>query len=60
MTGLQARTGFPIASIRIALEVTVVALGWYLGGIVGAGTLLFAFGVGPCVAIGILLVRKFL
>jgi len=58
MTGLQARTGLPIATIRIALEVTVVALGWYLGGVVGAGTLLFAFGVGPCVAIGILLVRK--
>lgn len=60
MTGLQARTGLPVATIRIALEVTVVALGWYLGGVVGAGTLLFAFGVGPCVAIGILFVRKFL
>lgn len=60
MTGLQAATGLPIASIRIALEVTVVAIGWYLGGVVGAGTLLFAFGVGPCVAIGILLVNKYL
>ena len=60
MAGLQARTGLPVATIRIALEVTVVALGWYLGGVVGAGTLLFAFGVGPCVAIGILFVRKFL
>jgi uncharacterized membrane protein YczE len=59
MTGLQAITGLPIASIRIALEVTVVAVGWYLGGVVGGGTLLFAFGVGPCVAIGILFVRKF-
>lgn len=60
MTGLQTATGLPIASIRIALEVTVVAAGWYLGGIVGAGTLLFAFGVGPSVAVGILFVRKFL
>ena len=60
MTGLQAATGLPIASIRIAMEVTVVSIGWYLGGIVGAGTLLFAFGVGPSVAVGILLVRKFL
>ena len=59
MTGLQAITGLPVASIRIAIEVTVVAVGWYLGGVVGAGTLLFAFGVGPCVAIGILMVRKF-
>ena len=53
-------TGLPIATIRIALEVVVVLLGWYLGGVVGAGTLIFAFGVGPCVALGILLVRKFL
>ena len=60
MTGLQAATGQPIAKIRIAIEVTVVAIGWYLGGVVGAGTLLFAFGVGPCVAIGILFVRRFL
>ena len=60
MTGLQVTTGLPIASIRIAMEVTVVSIGWYLGGIVGAGTLLFAFGVGPSVAVGILLVRKFL
>jgi uncharacterized membrane protein YczE len=60
MTGLQALTGLPIATIRIALEVAAVSTGWYLGGVVGAGTLLFAFGVGPCVAIGILLVKKFL
>lgn len=59
MTGLQAVTGLPIASIRVAIEVTVVVAGWYLGGVVGAGTLLFAFGIGPCVAIGILFVRRF-
>jgi uncharacterized membrane protein YczE len=60
MTGLQIKTGFPIASIRIAIEITVVSIGWYLGGTVGIGTIMFAFGVGPCVAIGILLVRKLL
>ncbi|MEM7565131.1 MAG: hypothetical protein AAF353_19125 [Pseudomonadota bacterium] len=59
MTGLQAVTGWPIAWIRIAIEVSVVSMGWYLGGVVGVGTVLFAFGVGPCVAIGILFVRKF-
>jgi len=58
MTGLQIKTNFPIASIRIALEITVVSIGWYLGGVVGIGTIMFAFGVGPCVAIGILLVRN--
>ena len=60
MTGLQARTGWPIANIRMLLEVSAVSLGWYLGGVVGLGTLLFAFGIGPCVALGILLVRRFL
>ena len=60
MKGLQAKTGFPIAYIRIGIEVTVVSIGWYLGGVVGAGTLLFAFGVGPSVALGILFVRRFL
>lgn len=60
MTGLQKLTKMPIANIRIAIEVTVVAIGWYLGGVVGVGTLIFAFGVGPCVALGILFVRRFL
>lgn len=60
MTGLQSVTGLPIATIRIGIEVTVVSIGWYLGGTVGAGTLIFALGVGPCVAIGILFVRRFL
>lgn len=60
MTGLQRVTDMPIAYIRIGIEVTVVAIGWYLGGVVGVGTILFAFGVGPCVAIGILFVRRFL
>ena len=60
MTGLQSKTGFPIATIRIVIEISVVSIGWYLGGIVGIGTLIFAFGVGPCVAIGILLVRRLL
>ena len=60
MTGLQAKTGLPIATIRIGIEVTVVSIGWYLGGVVGVGTLFFAFGIGPCVAIGILFVRRFL
>ncbi len=60
MTGLQAKTRLPIAPIRIAIEVTAVSLGWYLGGVVGVGTVLFALGVGPSVALGILLVKRFL
>jgi hypothetical protein len=58
MAGLQAKTKLPIASVRAFLEITVVSIGWYLGGTVGFGTLLFAFGVGPAVAFGLFLVKK--
>ena len=50
MTGLQSLTNFPIAWVRSAIELTVVMIGFSLGGVVGIGTLLFAFGIGPCVA----------
>jgi len=59
MTGLQRKTNFPIATVRAFLEVSVVLTGWYLGGTVGIGTLLFAFGVGPAVALGLYIVKKF-
>ena len=58
MIGLQKTTNFPIAVVRATLEISVVSIGWYLGGTVGVGTLLFAFGIGPCVALGLLLVDK--
>ena len=58
MTGLQAKTKLPIALVRVFLEILVVSIGWYLGGTVGFGTLLFAFGVGPAVALGLFLVKK--
>ncbi len=58
MVGLQKKTNLPIALVRATLEITVVSVGWYLGGIVGAGTLLFAFGIGPCVALGLYLTDK--
>jgi len=58
MIGLQKVSNLPIAAVRATLEITVVAIGWYLGGTVGIGTLLFAFGIGPCVALGLYLVDK--
>ncbi len=58
MIGLQKKTNLPIALVRATLEITVVSIGWYLGGTVGIGTLLFAFGIGPCVALGLFLVNK--
>ena len=58
MTGLQKKTNLAIASVRAFLEISVVSIGWYLGGTVGVGTLMFAFGVGPAVAFGLYLVNK--
>jgi len=58
MVGLQIKSNLPIALVRAILEITVVSIGWYLGGTVGIGTLLFAFGIGPCVALGLYLVDK--
>ena len=58
MTGIQRKTNFPIAAVRAFLEITVVSIGWYLGGTVGIGTLLFAFGVGPAVALGLFIVGR--
>ncbi|MAS14437.1 MAG: hypothetical protein CMH69_14155 [Nitratireductor sp.] len=52
MTGLQAVTRQPIALVRTFLELTVVAIGWALGGTLGLGTVLFALGIGPAMAIG--------
>ena len=58
MTGLQKKTNLPIAMVRAFLEVTVVSIGWYLGGTVGIGTLLFAFGIGPAVAFSLYIVGR--
>ena len=58
MIGLQKISNLPIALVRAALEISAVSIGWYLGGTVGIGTLLFAFGIGPCVALGLYLVDK--
>ena len=58
MIGLQEITNLPIAVVRATLEISVVSVGWYLGGTVGVGTLFFAFGIGPCVALGLYLVGK--
>lgn len=47
MTGLVGRTGWPVAPVRIGIEVTVVAVGWLLGGTLGFATLAYALGIGP-------------
>lgn len=49
MTGLARRTGWSIRAVRTGIEVTVVALGWMLGGVVGVGTVVYALLIGPVV-----------
>jgi len=58
MTGLQKKTKAPIALVRACIEIVVVLIGWSLGGVLGVGTLLFAFGIGPAVALGLYFFSK--
>jgi uncharacterized membrane protein YczE len=57
MTGLVARTGRPVWAVRCAIELSVVAAGWLLGGTVGIGTAVFAFGIGPLIQAAMRLLR---
>lgn len=49
MTGLHARTSWPLWQIRAAIELTVLLIGWFLGGQVGIGTVVEALLIGPLV-----------
>jgi uncharacterized membrane protein YczE len=49
MTGLVARTGRSVRVVRTAIEAAVLTAGWLLGGTVGVGTVVYAFGIGPLV-----------
>ena len=49
MTGLVGRTGWPIRVVRTGLEVSVLVIGFLLGGTVGLGTVLYAVAIGPIV-----------
>ncbi len=58
MTGLHRVTGWPVGRVRLLIEVSVLVLGWLLGGIVGAGTAIFALLVGQSVALGLAFVHR--
>jgi uncharacterized membrane protein YczE len=49
MTGLVARTGGSLRLLRTAIEVSVLVIGFFLGGTVGLGTVLYAITIGPLV-----------
>ena len=51
MTGMHRVSGYPIGNVRAAIEITVVVIGWSLGGTVGIGTVIFAVMIGPTVAV---------
>lgn len=57
MTGINARWGTPIWLVRTVIELTVLAIGWALGGSVGIGTIAFALLVGPLCNLTIPLLR---
>ncbi|QIS12325.1 YczE/YyaS/YitT family protein [Nocardia arthritidis] len=60
MTGLVRRTGRSVRVVRTGIEVTVLVTGWLLGGSVGIGTLVYAFGIGPLIQLFIPLVSRWL
>ena len=59
MTGINKQTNQSIALIRTLLELSAVGIGFYLGGIVGIGTVIYAVGIGFSVSLGLFLVGNF-
>jgi uncharacterized membrane protein YczE len=53
MTGVHHRFGWSIRRSRTAIELTVLLIGWALGGTVGVGTVVFALGIGPLVQVAL-------
>ncbi|MGV8907147.1 MAG: YczE/YyaS/YitT family protein [Acetobacterium sp.] len=51
MVAITRKTKLPVGLCRGILEVSVVIIGWFLGGQVGLGTVLSAFAIGICVQI---------
>lgn len=51
MTGLVRRTGRSFRLVRTSIEVTVLVVGWLMGGVVGLGTILYAVLIGPVVQV---------
>jgi len=49
MIMLARRTGKPVGVCRAGVELTVVVIGFFLGGMVGVGTVIAAFGIGFCI-----------
>ena len=59
MTGIQKKTKLSFSLVRTLIELSAVILGWYLGGVVGIGTVIYALGIGPFVSFGLYFVGKY-
>lgn len=53
MMGLNQRFGISVRIARTIVEVLALATGVFLGGGIGIGTLVFAFGIGPMVQVAL-------
>jgi len=60
MMGLHDKLGWSLRSSRTAIEASALAIGWLMGGTVGIGTLVFAFGIGPVVQASLSHARRWL
>ncbi len=58
MTGLHYRTGVRVGRVRLGIELTVLVIGFLMGGTVGLGTALFALLIGQSVAISLGLIAR--
>ena len=59
-TGFQKKTNLSFSLVRTLIEVSVVASGWYLGGTVGVGTIVYALCIGPFVSVSFFCLGKYL
>ena len=51
MVAVTRKTNFPVGACRGAVELAAVTVGWFMGGMVGIGTIISAFGIGFCVQV---------
>mgnify|MGYP000919674526 CR=1 FL=1 len=60
MTGIQKKTNLTFSFTRTLIEVVAVLFGWYLGGIIGIGTIIYALFIGPFVSFNLFFVGKYI
>ncbi len=59
MKGISENYSKPISMVRLTIEISVVILGWFLGGTVGIGTILFAISIGPLISLTLFCIKLY-